>query len=891
MQTIKCVERENQIQPLLVSLMRVFEQSKCQVNMLTGEAGTGKTVLCEMFLERAKKMENPPRIVQSFCGLYSEFSLPYAPFKEILKHLLQIDESEYENKTKSAKILNFTLKKALEIAPDLISTFIPGGSIIAKVGEDIIQEMGLLDKFKTRVKPDDQIDSLDEKKILAQYSEILKIHVAETPILIVIDDFQWADKASINMLYYLSRSISEFPIYILISYRSTEISVVKEGERHLLVSVINEIKRYYGDVVLNLDEISPESRFELLNQIIDKDPNTLNADFRKSLLQITNGNPLFIKEMVSSLIENGEIHKVDGKLTESRLINWQQKPARIEGIIEERISKLEDRLVEVLSYASVQGNRFIAQILSKTLDDNERDILKSLSRKLEKEHHLVREINCYRSGNNIISEFQFSNYIFQHYLYEELSPSQRLLLHGDVADSLELMFSDNIEEVALQVANHRELSGENEVAVLYYLIAVRSIMRVSQFEQAYNILIKVKEIIDKAKDTIDKSLKLDAALLLSICARSIYGWGSEKVIDTYNNVIELGKDAGELKKAMTAQFGMWAVFLYKLELNRALAYAKDFLELSKKLGEESCIVQAKISMANTYFWMNKQTDVMRLIDEIDQMAIDKEDSGFIEKYGQSPQSLIIMFKLVSNLLSGDIVQVEKEKELAEKYIQTQGHLYSKTIVLTGLAWSSYLNFDYENAGKYAAELIKISSENNYKFYKGLGLLFQCWSELVTDVPNDWEERLTCGEDLIYTKEDITLLKIDFQLTKAEHYLYKKEYSIALTIINQLLIDSEQNEEKLSLTRLYYYLALTQNKLNDNKACKLAIKQGLRILDVNSKLNVCEMKLLALWGEVVDRVNDFEDYKHALKYAISRSLSESYSDILKQQQAKMNDILC
>lgn len=81
--------------------------------------------------------------------IYSEFSLPYAPFKEILKHILLIDESEGEKKTKSEKIFNFTLMKALEIAPDLISTFVPGDSIIAKVGEGLISEMGLLDKFKT----------------------------------------------------------------------------------------------------------------------------------------------------------------------------------------------------------------------------------------------------------------------------------------------------------------------------------------------------------------------------------------------------------------------------------------------------------------------------------------------------------------------------------------------------------------------------------------------------------------------------------------------------------------------------------------------------------------------------------------------------------------------
>lgn len=61
-------------------------------------------------------------------------------------------------------------------------------------------------------------------------------------------------------------------------------------------------------------------------------------------------------------------------------MEWHDYPIRIEGIIEERISNLEDSLMEILSHASVQGPNFILQVLSRTLNESERNLLMSLSK-------------------------------------------------------------------------------------------------------------------------------------------------------------------------------------------------------------------------------------------------------------------------------------------------------------------------------------------------------------------------------------------------------------------------------------------------------------------------------------------------------------------------------
>jgi len=876
------VERPHQLQLLLHSLNIVSGESKCMINLVTGDAGTGKTTICELFLDKVAELSPTSRIARAFCSLQCEFSLPYAPFKEILKQLFLSAEPINKTKDTTSRLLNIAIKETLEHAPELICSFIPCGSIISKFGEGIISEMGLLDKFKSKAKPDDKINSLDERTILAQYTEILRILSKDQPLIITIDDFHWADTASINLLYYLSRSLNGSRVMLIISYRSSDISVIKNGERHALIQVINEIKRNFGNVITDLDEISNDERLELLNKIIDKEPNTLNKQFRESMFQITNGNPLFVNEMFSSLKDNFEVQLVDDKWTENIQINWEQKPARIEGIVEERISRLEDALVELLSHASVQGNRFIAQILSKTINENERDVLTSLSRKLQKEHHLVRETKCFRSGASIISEYQFSNYIFQHYLYEELSQSQRILLHGDIAENLVSIFQDSIDEVALEIAQHYELSGEPTKSVAFFILAGKAAMKVSQFKLAFDILTKTISYIDSANQSFHEKVKFDVLSLLSICTRSIYGWGDKKTIELYNEIIKLGKNLGEIEKCSTYQFGIWAVYLNKLELHSALDYAKQFLESAIEIKDKCSIIQAKLALANTYFWMNNQSKSLEIIKELDDSIDEKEISDFIEKYGQTPQSLLLMFKLITNLIYGDVDQMTKALSQAETYVETTNHLYSKAIVLTGITWTSYMNFDYSNAKKYSAQLVDLCLNNNYNYYYGLGLFFQCWSQLNDTLDEHWDERFKNAEELIYSNQDVVLLKSDFQLTKVEYYLNTKKYDLALDMLQVLTNKYIQSEEKVTVPRLYYYLALTQNYRDNKKESIEAIVTGLQNVNQNCKVNITEMKLLRLFKKTIDVSFDKEyitSYSDSLNCAINRCIHGEYMNEL------------
>ena len=112
-------------------------------------------------------------------------------------------------------------------------------------------------------------------------------------------------------------------------------------------------------------------------------------------------------------------------------------PARVEGVIGERIARLPEGLRETLTIASVMGYEFTAQVIARVQKVQERELVKDLSRELEKRYLLVFEQGEIKIGKQFLSIYRFSHALTQQYLYDELGAGERRMLHGEIAETLE----------------------------------------------------------------------------------------------------------------------------------------------------------------------------------------------------------------------------------------------------------------------------------------------------------------------------------------------------------------------------------------------------------------------------------------------------------------------
>ena len=110
--------------------------------------------------------------------------------------------------------------------------------------------------------------------------------------------------------------------------------------------VLTEFKRYYGDVWIDLDQAMRVGGREFVDAFLNTQPNRLGEAFRQRLFLHTEGHPLFTVELLRDMQERGNlVRDEEDRWLEGPSLDWDTLPPRVEGVVEERIRRLEDLLI------------------------------------------------------------------------------------------------------------------------------------------------------------------------------------------------------------------------------------------------------------------------------------------------------------------------------------------------------------------------------------------------------------------------------------------------------------------------------------------------------------------------------------------------------------------
>ena len=448
-----------------------------RVVFVTGEAGSGKTALLREFARQAHLAAENLLVTSGYCNAQTGQGDPFLPFRQILRQSMGDFEMEpvgrVLNQAHRLRLWNSAvnaIRALVEHGSNLADSFVSGQTLRKQIMALAPANAEWLEKFSQL--PADQAkdhSSLGESDLQEQFVKVLQAIARQKPLLLLLDDLHWADAASISLLFHLGRSLQYSRILLVGAFRPDDVALGRGGERHPLEPVVNELKRHYGEVDVDLDQA--EGR-EFVDAWLDTQPNELGAAFRATLWRHTQGQPLFTVELLRAMQERKEIVRNEkGRWVEGPALVWGQLPVRAEAVIAERIARLQEPLREILITASVEGEVFTPKVIARVQGLEERAILHLLSRELEKRHRLVRKQQEVRLNNGILTRFQFAHALFQQYLYSQLSTAERQLLHSRIAEALAELYEDRIDDVIFQLAHHFAESGNGEKAVEYLLKA------------------------------------------------------------------------------------------------------------------------------------------------------------------------------------------------------------------------------------------------------------------------------------------------------------------------------------------------------------------------------------------------------------------------------------
>lgn len=278
----------------------------------------------------------------------------------------------------------------------------------------------------------------------------------EVPTLLTLEDLQWADPSSLSLMHYVARNTKDSGMLIFGTYRPEDVTVT-DGKVHPLIDTMQLMDREDLVEQVRLERLPQESMDVLLTNLIGE--NRLDDEFKRRLHKETEGNPLFIIQLVRHMMEEKIIGMRDGKWELKENLQQIDIPSKIHSVISRRISRVEGEQRRVIDFASVIGEVFNPSVLAKSLEMEKVLLLENL-RALEQTHKLIKPQN---------GDYRFDHSKMKEVLYGEIPETLRQEYHEIIARNIEEMYSDNVDEVIGDLAFHY-YQGKNKEKALDYLI-------------------------------------------------------------------------------------------------------------------------------------------------------------------------------------------------------------------------------------------------------------------------------------------------------------------------------------------------------------------------------------------------------------------------------------
>ena len=308
-------------------------------------------------------------------------------------------------------------------------------------------------------------------RLFDSITAFLKSAGRRQPLVLVLDDLHWADHPSLLLLEFVARELANSRLLIIGTYRDMELS-----RQHPLSQTLGELTRSaeggFTRVLLRGLGQEDVGRFIELASGVTPPTGMVEAVHRQ-----TEGNPLFVTEVVRLLAQEGELTQEKVGQRDS----WSVRiPEGVREVIGRRLDRLSERCNETLTMASVVGREFTVDQLSALIEDisGER-LLEVLDEALSA--RVIEELPT------AVGRYQFTHALIQETLSGELSTTRKVRLHARIAETLEALYGEEAESHAAELAHHfaqAEAVTGTEKQVHYSLLAGERALASYAYEDA-----------------------------------------------------------------------------------------------------------------------------------------------------------------------------------------------------------------------------------------------------------------------------------------------------------------------------------------------------------------------------------------------------------------------
>ena len=559
----------------LAQMQRAFQlvtEGHGQIVGVIGEPGVGKSRLCHEF----KLLKHKQALVLETFAIAHSKSYPYLPLIELLKDYFHITPQDDERSRKekiTGRVL--TLDRTLEEAlPYLLSLLFPTEMTAA------LRDM------------EPQIRG---RRTHEAVRRLLLRESSNQPLLLLFDDMQWIDSETQAFLDLLSDSIAAARVLLLVNYRP-------DYQHHW------GARTYYTR--LRLDALGKQEGEALLTSLLGSEPEL--EPMKQLLMEKTEGNPLFIEEIVRTLLEQGLlVRDSEGKVScaghaSASALTAMQLPPTVHGILAARIDRLGAEEKGLLQTLAVIGKRFSLSLATQVAALPEEQILPLLAR-LQAGEFVYEQVAFPESL------YTFKHAFTQEVAYNSLLIEQRKVLHERIARAIETDCcregaEQTLEEQCAELAYHYGRSGNVTKAVDFLERAGEQAMqRAARFE-AVEHFSDALQLLHSQPDTPERRWE-ELRLLLARGGVLVvmHGFRHPEVEQIFTQVLTLSRQVEESPQLLPVLMGLSRFALVRGEYQAAHDLAARFTRIAAGVEDAAALVPAHFVLGFSAFRVGQFT--------------------------------------------------------------------------------------------------------------------------------------------------------------------------------------------------------------------------------------------------------------------------------------------
>ena len=472
------IGRDAELKALIEAFETVREDDSLLLVTVAGDPGLGKTRLMDEF-ERWLERDHAAAVrIHARAQPYSN-SAPYGLLRDLLTWHFEILDSDSQELAQAKLTRGFATQFGEGAAEQA-----------AAVGRLIGLDYSANDQI-TAIEGEGRAVRDRAFQALAHYLRRLKAG-SSTPVVLLLDDLHWADDGSLDFIQHIARACQDVPILVLGVTRPALFD-----RRPLWSSGRREHLR------LELLPLSRRGSRELADALLSR-MHTVPAALRDLVTSSAEGNPYFVEELVSMLIDDGVIVAEEGhwRVVPDRLLQVRV-PSTLAGVLQARLDALPPQELAVLQHASVIGHVFWDEALQQ-IAPVAPQVLGGLMR---------RDLACGRDASTFegTHEFTFKHHLLHQVTYDTVLKRNKWEQHRLTAQWLVSRSGERASEYSGLIADHFEKAGDVELAVTYLKRAAAHARRAYSIDTALAFFDRALAQMPDSADRFDTLLQRSLA--------------------------------------------------------------------------------------------------------------------------------------------------------------------------------------------------------------------------------------------------------------------------------------------------------------------------------------------------------------------------------------------